>query len=97
MRVRTVIAIAIGILITVSGLAGAQSGGNYELAWYTVDNGGVSFSTGDGYQLGGTIGQPDAGSLSGGDYTLMGGFWQSGVTSGALEYYIYLPLVLRNG
>jgi hypothetical protein len=37
------------------------------------------FSQGGGYELGGTIGQPDAGSpampLAGGDYELVGGFW----------------------
>ncbi len=52
----------------------AQSGG-YDLSWWTVDGGGATFSTGGTYRLGGTIGQPDAGELSGGDYTLYGGFW----------------------
>ena len=75
MRTRTAMMMAIGILVAVSGLARAQSGGGYDLARHTVDNDGASFSTGGGYQLGGTIGQPDAGGLSGGDYTLAGGFW----------------------
>jgi LPXTG-site transpeptidase (sortase) family protein len=52
----------------------AQSGG-YDLSWWTVDGGGATFSTGGSYRLGGTIGQPDAGELSGGSYTLYGGFW----------------------
>lgn len=47
--------------------------------WYTVDGGGATFSTGGGFQLGGTIGQPDAGSftapMSGGGFELVGGFW----------------------
>ena len=70
----------------------AQSGGDYDLTWNTVDGGGATFSTGGDYSLGGTIGQPDAGLLTGGDYTLAGGFWGGG----AVEYKIYLPLVLRH-
>lgn len=57
-----------------AAIAFAQSGG-YDLSWWTVDGGGATFSTGGAYRLGGTIGQPDAGELSGGNYTLYGGFW----------------------
>ena len=73
-------------------IALAQSGGDYDLTWSTVDGGGATFSTGGDYTLGGTIGQPDAGVTIGGDYTLDGGFWGGA----ALQYRIYLPLVLRN-
>jgi hypothetical protein len=53
----------------------AALGSDYDLAWHTVDGGGGS-SGGGGYELAGTIGQPDAGALmSGGEYTLAGGFW----------------------
>ncbi len=55
--------------------ATAQSGNGYDLTWSTVDSGGLMFSTGDGYELGGTIGQPDAGVLAGSGYELSGGFW----------------------
>ncbi len=67
-----------------------QSG--YDLSWYTIDGGGATFSVGGSYSLGGTIGQPDAGSMSGGSYQLNGGFWGGAVIS----YNIYLPLVLKN-
>ncbi len=50
-------------------------GGDFDLAWSTVDGGGGT-STGGGFVLRGTIGQPDAGDLSGGDFALRGGFWQ---------------------
>lgn len=70
----------------------AQSGGGYDLTWNTVDGGGYAWSTGGGYALGGTVGQPDAGALTGGGYTLTGGFW--GGAAG--QYRVYLPLVLRN-
>ena len=70
----------------------AQSGEGYDLSWWTVDSGGGSSSTGGGYTLAGTIGQPDAGVLGGGDYILTGGFWVGDITG----HHIYLPLVLRN-
>ena len=71
--------------------AALQSG--YELSWYTIDGGGTTFSTGGLYSLGGTIGQADAGVLSGGSYQLNGGFWGGAAIA---NYTIYLPLVLKN-
>jgi hypothetical protein len=56
-------------------LAATPALAQYEINWWTVDGGGATFSIGGGYRLGGTIGQPDAGVLAGGDYTLYGGFW----------------------
>lgn len=44
----------------------------------TIDGGGASFVQAGSYILGGTIGQPDAGRLSAGNYTLLGGFWSGG-------------------
>jgi hypothetical protein len=61
------------LLATLTGAA--QVGGPYDLSWSTIDGGGWTFSTGGTYSLGGTIGQPDAGVMSGGPYTLQGGFW----------------------
>jgi hypothetical protein len=56
--------------------AGAQSGGGYELTWSTVDSGGGTSASDDGsITLSGTVGQPDAGTLSGGVYKLEGGYW----------------------
>ena len=46
----------------------------YKIDWYTVDGGGGT-STGGVYSLSGTIGQPDAGTLTGGNFVLDGGFW----------------------
>ena len=69
-----------GLFVALSaGVALAQTGGDYELTWSTIDGGGETFSTGGDYELGGTIGQPDAGEMTGGppeaDYALTGGFW----------------------
>ncbi len=48
--------------------------GQYSMDWYTIDGGGGA-SSGGGYTVTGTTGQPDAGTLKGGNYTLVGGFW----------------------
>lgn len=80
------------LLLAGSGVVVAQSGGGYELTWSTIDGGGAMFSTGGTYSLGGTVGQHDAGTPSGGSYTLVGGFWGGA----AARYQTYLPLVLRN-
>src|SRR5437870_7346500 len=47
---------------------------NYSMDWFTIDGGGGT-STGGVYSVSGTIGQPDAGTLNGGSYELVGGFW----------------------
>ena len=44
------------------------------MEWYTVDGGGGR-STAGSWELSGTIGQPDAGTLSGGETVMLGGFW----------------------
>jgi len=80
------------LLSLLASVALAQLGGGYDLTWNTIDGGGYTFSEGGGYSLGGTVGQPDAGVLSGGGYTLAGGFWGGE----AARYGIYLPLVVRN-
>jgi hypothetical protein len=82
------------LLLAAGSLAAAQTGTGYDLSWWTVDGGGATWSSGAGYQLGGTAGQPDAGLLEGGGYTLGGGFWRGGETAVA-PYKFYLPLVLR--
>ncbi len=42
--------------------------------WFTIDGGGGT-STGGVYSVSGTVGQPDAGRMSGGNYAVDGGFW----------------------
>jgi len=59
----------------------AQSGGDYDLTWSTVDGGGGQ-SSGGPYSLSGTIGQPDAAWSEGGAYELLGGFWPGGPVPG---------------
>ncbi len=68
-----------GVLLALVGLAIAQSGGSYNLNWFTVAGGGGE-SAGSDYVLIGIVGQPAAGSVSGGTYTIRGGFFPSGTT-----------------
>jgi hypothetical protein len=90
------------LMLLVAALAVAHGGPaqaqqpqqGYDLNWWTVDGGGGTFSTGSGYSLGGTVGQPDAGVLGNGGYTLAGGFWCGG-TLAVAGYNVYLPIVLR--
>jgi hypothetical protein len=47
----------------------------YSVDWYKISGGGGT-STGSVYSVSGTIGQPDAGgAMSGGNYSVTGGFW----------------------
>jgi len=47
----------------------------YSIDWFKIAGGGGT-STGATYQVSGTIGQPDAGgAMTGGNYSLTGGFW----------------------
>jgi hypothetical protein len=56
------------------GPSSAQAQTNYAIDWSTID-GGCGTSTGNGFTVSGTIGQHDAGAMSGGNYRLQGGFW----------------------
>ncbi|UCC29652.1 MAG: hypothetical protein JSU86_15785 [Phycisphaerales bacterium] len=60
------------LLLACSGLTLAD---DLEINRSTIDGGGAMFSTGGDFELSGTIGQPDAGVMQGGEFTLTGGFW----------------------
>ena len=72
------------LAILIPSLSQAQ---NYGIPWWTIDGGGGT-SMGDNYSLSGSIGQPDAGVLSGGTYSLIGGFW--GIS---FQQFLYLPII----
>lgn len=82
------------LLLLATSTVFAQSNGDYDLSWWTVDGGGATFSNGVNYSLGSTIGQPDTDVLTGGDYILSGGFW-AGAMIPPPEYPLYLPMVMR--
>jgi len=83
--------IAVLVLLVAVSLASAQTG-EWELTRHTVDGGGATSIGADRFALSGTIGQPDAGSTSGGVYALHGGFWAPASPAG---YRLYLPLITK--
>jgi len=63
-----------GIISALFALSLAATQAQYSIDWFTVDGGGGT-STGGVYTVSGTIGQPDAGAMRAGNYSLVGGFW----------------------
>ena len=63
-------------LLTLAGtvLMAPNTEGQFIVDWFTLDSGGGT-STGGAYAVSGTIGQPDAGHLTGSNFTLESGFW----------------------
>jgi hypothetical protein len=91
MKTKKRIFLSISILGLLLISAGVLALTNPEIPRYFMGSGGES--SGGGYTLTGSLGQHDAGpTLSGGEYTLAGGFWGAG---GTINYPVYLPLVLR--
>jgi hypothetical protein len=60
------------LLSTLAGLRLVAQ--TYSIDWSTIDGGGGT-SAGGIYAISGSIGQPDAGQMSGGSDTLIGGYW----------------------
>jgi hypothetical protein len=70
---RNFLATALFFAVLIAPSARAQST-NYSISWYTIAGGGGT-STGGNFALSGTIGQHATASMSGGTYSLTGGFW----------------------
>jgi hypothetical protein len=89
---RSAVGLAVLLLALAVFTADAQG---YAIDWWTVDGGGGT-STGGIYSVSGTIGQADGGEMSGGTFTLVGGFW---VVVAAIQTPVrpLLSVVLSNG
>jgi hypothetical protein len=69
------LALPLGFCLLLSAFCFSAAGQSYSIDWYKIAGGGGT-STGGVYAVSGTIGQPDAsGVMSGGNYSLTGGFW----------------------
>ncbi len=55
----------LGLLISITSAAHAQTGNGYDLTWNTLDGGGGTV-TGGTYSLSSTFGQHDSGEVTGG-------------------------------
>lgn len=63
------------ILLTVAASPASSFAQPFSIDWFTIDGGGGN-STGGGYSVSGTIGQPDAGGpMTNSVYSVTGGFW----------------------
>jgi hypothetical protein len=86
---RTIACVMLAALLLATAGALAQSNG-FDLSWFTADGGGGA-SQGGSFVVAGTIGQPDAGVMTGGPFLLEGGYW-TGV-GGPIS--VFLPIVRR--
>lgn len=90
MKLLLVLFLLLALLMAGSALARPLA---FSIPWWTVDSGGGS-SASAGYQLHGTIAQPDAGSMASSSYLLRGGFW-GGAPPTPPQEKLYLPLTMR--
>ncbi len=86
-RLAVIVVMLIATLIVIGATAVFAQSSGYTLDWFSTNSGGQA--AGGVYAWGGISGQPEAGELSSGAYTLSGGFWQK------IDFKIYLPIVLR--
>ena len=83
--------IIVCLLAAAINKAQAQTGDGYDLTWNTMESGGRAAAADGSYSIYGTFGQPDARpSLTGGEYSLVGGFW-----SFLSAYLLHLPVIFR--
>jgi hypothetical protein len=74
------------------GVALAQTSASYDLSWNVIAGGGGSISS-TSYAINSIIGQPVVGASESENYRTEAGFWGGAL---AVEYKIYLPVVLKN-
>ncbi len=90
------------VVLFASTLGAGAAEAQLAINWYTIDGGGGT-STSATFSLSGTIGQPDAGIMSGNPFAVSGGFW-AGVassnpcpadfnTDGTVDFFDYLDFV----
>lgn len=77
LRKVTRVALALAALFLLRSMVLAQSGGDFDLSWSSIDGGGGT-STGGVFRVDGVAGQPDAAWLSGGVFVVEGGFFFPG-------------------
>ncbi len=90
---RVVVISALIILILLTGSALAMESDNYKLDWFTplTSSGGGVVSSAN-YAINFTVGQAVIGTADSTSYVGCLGYW----CSTAVEYRVYLPLILRN-
>jgi hypothetical protein len=83
----------VGVLLVLLVGAALAAPNTFSIPWWTVDGGGGTSQVGD-FAVSSTIGQPDTSPLmSGGDFTIVGGYWGGGAL--LAQNQLYLPIVTR--
>jgi hypothetical protein len=85
----------VAVAVLYAGLRVSAQTEGLSLSWWTSDGGGGTWSVGDSFGIGASIGQPDTGGMSGGEYSLKGGFWRVMTSPGAPLFKEYLPMVSK--
>jgi hypothetical protein len=91
-----VLAVMLALLLIFGGVL--LAGGGLAIPWWTADGGG-GHSSGGNFAVTSTIGQPDAGRMTDGQYTVNSGFWYG--AGGMLpppplpDRLLYLPFIVR--
>jgi hypothetical protein len=84
LRISPLVALAGLTLFTTGALAFP------EIPWFTLDGGGSMNTSGGTFALSGSIGQPEAtafsGALSGGSFSIAGGFWTVAAPTCAADF-----------
>jgi hypothetical protein len=88
------VVVIIGLLVAVT-LVAAQNG-ELELGWFAIESGGKTSSSAGELELSGTIGHPEAGTITSENLVLWCGFWGATGKTGSLSSAVYLPLVLND-
>jgi hypothetical protein len=96
MRNRRVFGALAVALIALLGAEVIVAGGDSDIGWNVLANGGGHASAGT-YTLDATLGQANAGSQAGGSVALCAGFWCLDAQAAASNNPVYLPMVLRQG
>lgn len=97
----------VGLLIVAGGLGLAglvlAQGAGYEIIHYRLGTGGQAAGQGGPFGLSAAVGDPDVGALSGGTYSLAGGFRVGPVPSvagpnpvGPSPRHLFLPALSRH-
>jgi FlgD Ig-like domain len=96
-RPRSTRRLRLALATALLSFAAADAGAQFSTSRFTIDGGGATRSTGGTFAIGGTMGQSDAGRVSGSNFSLLGGFWMGGVAVTGIEENdgVTLPAMFR--
>jgi len=73
------------LALALDGVALSARAQPYEVRWFSVDGGGTARAAGGAFAVGGTVGQPDAGSTLASPYGIGSGFWAATLAATGAE------------